>query len=63
VRPILDGGLVRAELDRLGLTQAEFADRFHLREATVSNAVRGHPLSAEIVYRILLGLELAEANK
>jgi len=59
---LLDGKRVRRELDRLRLTQAQFAHQFHLREAVVSRAVRGHPLSAEVIYSIARGLEIARGR-
>ncbi len=57
VVPVLDGVRILTELRRHGLSQREFANRFHLRESAVSQAVRGHPVGAEVVYRIVLGLE------
>jgi transcriptional regulator with XRE-family HTH domain len=57
VVPILDGGRIKAELTRHGLSQSEFAARYRLRESAVSYAVRGRPLGAEAIYRIALGIE------
>jgi transcriptional regulator with XRE-family HTH domain len=60
---ILDGRRVRAELDRLNLTQRQFAARLGLREATISEALHDKPLATETIYRIALGLSLAEPVK
>jgi transcriptional regulator with XRE-family HTH domain len=60
---VLDGVLFRRALRRFGLTQKEFAQKVHLREATISDAARGHPLSAEHIYTIALALELADEAK
>jgi transcriptional regulator with XRE-family HTH domain len=57
---ILDGARVREELDRLNLTQREFAARVDLREATVSRAINGFPVDAETVFVIARGLGLSE---
>jgi plasmid maintenance system antidote protein VapI len=57
--PILDGNRVREELDRLNLTQREFAQRIGIDEARLSNAIAGQPLSSTTIFRIALGLELA----
>ncbi len=60
---ILDGGRVREELKRVGLTQRELAKKMGVRDATVSDAMRGHPCSPDTIFRISLGLSLAEPVK
>jgi len=60
---ILDSRRIRAELDRLGLTQVEFARRIGLRQSTISQALHDKPLATETVYRIALGLSLVEPVK
>ncbi len=60
---ILSGALLRQELHRRHLTQRAFAAHVGLRQATISAAVRGRPLSPELIYRIALGLGLAEVPR
>ena len=58
-RATLDGNRLRDQLDELGLTQREFAQRIGIDEARVSNAISGQPLSATLIFQIARGLELA----
>ena len=58
-RATLDGNRLRDQLDELGLTQREFAQRIGVDEARVSNAISGQPLPATLLFQIARGLELA----
>ena len=57
---ILDGERVREELKRVGLTQRGLAQLMGVRDATISDAIRGHRCSPDIIFRIALGLSIAE---
>jgi len=57
---ILSGALLRRELSRRRLTQRQLAAHLGLREATVSNAIRGHPMSPDVIYKLALGLTMAD---
>ncbi len=59
---ILSGALIRRELARRRLTQRQLAADLGLREATISNAIRGHPMSAAVIYKIALGLTMADVR-
>jgi plasmid maintenance system antidote protein VapI len=61
-RPIslIDGRKVRAELDRLGLTQSAFAKQLGVREATVTNVLNGGHCSIEMLVRIAVAIRHPE---
>jgi plasmid maintenance system antidote protein VapI len=57
---ILDAKGVRTELKRVGLNQRQLAERVGMREATVSDAIRGKPCAPDTIFRLALGLSIAE---
>jgi plasmid maintenance system antidote protein VapI len=61
-RPIslIDGRKVRAELDRLGLTQKAFARQVGVREATVADVLNGGPCSIEMLVRFAVAIRHPE---
>ncbi len=60
---ILDAGKVRAELRRRKLTSRNLARRSRVHEVTVSRALHGQAVSAEVIYHIARELELAEVAR
>jgi plasmid maintenance system antidote protein VapI len=60
---LIDGASVRAELDRLGLTQKAFAILVGTREATVANVLNGRPCSPEMLMRFAIALKHAKAAR
>ena len=56
---IQDGARIRDELERVGKTQRRFARDIGVREATISDAIRGKPISPDMLFRIALGIALA----
>jgi transcriptional regulator with XRE-family HTH domain len=60
---ILDARAVRKRLRRLNLTQVELARNIGVREATVSDALRGRSIDPGTIFLIAHGLQRAEARK
>ena len=59
---ILDGGRIVDELRRRGLTQSSFSRLTNIRLATVNHAISGHPLTAESIFRIAMGLAVTKVK-
>jgi plasmid maintenance system antidote protein VapI len=60
---LIDGRSVRAELERLGLSQREFAQLVGVRAATVADVLNGHPCSPEMLLRFALTLKHAKPRR
>ncbi len=59
---IIDGSRFRRALARLNLSQRDFCERHHIREATLSEALHGHPVGPEVLFVIARALEVEQAR-
>jgi hypothetical protein len=57
---VIDAKSVRAVLDRLVLTQSEFAKFARMPKADVTRVLQGQPVSPERLFRVALALEQLE---
>jgi len=60
---LINGEVVRSELDHLGLSQKQFAELVGTREATISQVINGVGVSPEMTFRIAFNLKRARPRR